>query len=526
MANSVRQVANVLLCAAALAGVPAAAVADSLVGPQLGNVTYRGEIRIGPDGDDDDAFAGHLLRGERLSLRIVSPFQSPLFPEIVVVGPDGTPRDVGVRSRGNFGKVLELRNWVVPETGLWTVHVRSQLATQGDYTLRMSIRSRSPERIVVPRDKTGTVPADVDFAFDAIEGARLELRATSRDRTAPQIVALTDPAGATVRDEDSVPVVGAAIARKGRVTLGVEALASGDGTYHAQITAPAGHRGFEATARVIPPARPRGSRRLGPDEPWIAPRLGLLRGVKERTVRIDGRNFSKLVRPVVLFGNAKGTDVSVDPFGNYLDVKPPQLAEGATVRVAVVNPDGQAAERPAFFFYVPTPRVEDITDVTGAAVRGSSTAGGRKVRFKGTGFETGVYVRFGGSQDVLPQILDSGEMELRTPAQPAGTVEIHLLDGFLHDEVVQIAFEYKAPPAIDSPAYTPEIGVSLGSVDIAGTGFEPTDVVLFDGSPAVTQWLSPFGLRFFVPVATSGQHAVSVIDRIGTVTACPNLTVQ
>lgn len=515
------------LCAAALlAAAHRPASGDTLVGPQLGNVTYKGELRIGPDGPDEDAFAGRLVQGERVSLRLVSPFQSPLFPEIVVEGPDGKPRTVSIRFGRPVGKFLELKNWTVPETGIWTFRVRPLLDTQGAYTLRFTIRSQPKVRIVAPKDGGGGGPVTLDVPFEATEGARLEVRAKGRGTFAPQITALRDPGGQAVLDAGGAPAVAATSARKSKVSLDVEALASGDGTYHLEFGAPAGNPGFRATARVIPADRPRGNVRLDPDEPWIAPRTILLRGVKERPVRIDGLHFSTAARPQVLFGDLPGTDVKVDFTGTYLDVTPPKLEEGSLVRVVVVNPDGQAAERPDFFFYVPTPLVEDVLDLSGNPVRGASVAGGRKLRFVGSGFETGVYVRFGGSADVLPQIFGAGEMEVKTPAQEAGVVEIHVLDGFLHDEVVPIQFEFKAPPEIASPAFTPASAAPLETVVLGGTGFEQSDVVLVDGLPVATVWVSDTALSFTVPSTTAGQHTVSVVDRVGTVVPCPKLTVQ
>lgn len=494
------------------------------LGPVLGNLSYHGDLLVGVEGEDTDEFAGRLAEGELLSVRIRVPFSSGLYPALDVVGPDGLARPVDVRSR-KLGRDLEIRAWPVPETGIWTVRVRPLLQTFGAYDLRLAVIRARTVRVDVDADDDGT-PAVVDVPVHALAGSKLDVRVTARGRgPAPVIEALVGPTGADVRDDAGALAVESAEKRRGRLTLAIDALPAGDGLYVVRVGAPAGHGALAVTASVVSPPRAKGKRKLSKSEPFLDVRKFPIRGVKERSIRLAGRNFASSA--TVLFGDTPGTEVFVDPSGTFLDVHPPQLVEGSTSRIAVVNPDGQAYERDAYFYYVPTPRLEDLVDRQGATVRGASTAGGRVVRFVGANFQTGVFLTFGASGDVLPQILSETMIEAVVPPGEAGEVEVHLFDAYLHDVQPPFLFEYKAPPTFAASPYTPATALTDGTtiVDIAGDGFGFADEVIFDGEAVPTTWLSPFGLRFTVPATTAGTHRIGVRDRVGTVANGPDLTV-
>ena len=84
-------------------------------------------------------------------------------------------------------------------------------------------------------------------------------------------------------------------------------------------------------------------------------------------------------------------------FLSFLDVVPPAGVDDTTVEVAVVNPDGQAHARDAYFYYVPQPTLTGLTDRAGVPVTGGSTAGGMIVRLLGTFFRKGQIVHVGAS---------------------------------------------------------------------------------------------------------------------------------
>lgn len=501
------------------------------LGPGLGDLTYRTQIRTTAQGADADEYAGVLSAGERLSVAVVSPFQSGLLPALEFVGPDGAARRVEVRARV-LGKQLEVRDWPVPETGRWTVRVASILGTYGKYSVRFRVRSPAPFRTEVEPDEEGVVPVDTELAFDALPGSRLDLRAEVRKGPAPQLVSLVGPDGTDVPGV-SGPAAGDAVEGPHAVRLRLNDVGPQCGTYRARFTAPAGHGGFVATAQVTTPRRERGVRRLRADEPYLDPRITPLRGVKDLPVRLTGLHFSAAPPPTVLFGDVPGTNVVVDPYGIHLDVTPPELPEGSTVRVAVVNPDGQVFERPGHFYYVPAPVVTDLVSIDpvgadGEPVRGASTAGGRRVRLLGSNFQTGIFLRFGGSADVLPILRGDGRMDVTVPAHGAGIVEVHVLDAYLHDAVAPLAFEYKAPPEFAADPYMPATVAGDGTawVTITGSGFAREDVVLFDGEPTQCVALPPFAIQFRVPVAAPGPHTVAIRDRVDTVTQGPDLTVE
>ena len=65
-----------------------------------------------------------------------------------------------------------------------------------------------------------------------------------------------------------------------------------------------------------------------------------------------------------------GTAVVVTAGGASLQVVPPDGAEGSTVAVAVVNADGQATERAAYFHYARPPVVTNLVRADGSPARG------------------------------------------------------------------------------------------------------------------------------------------------------------
>jgi hypothetical protein len=344
---------------------------------------------------------------------------------------------------------------------------------------------------------------------------------------AAAIAALRDPAGGDVLDAAGLPAVESVRKQRGGLSLHAVPLQEGDGAYVLRVTAPAGHDGFEVRASVVSPPRARGRRRLTTAEPWMEPRAFPVRGVQERTLRVRGRGFSTGLAPTVLFGDTPGSEVTVDPYGTYLDVRPPRLDGGTLLRVAVVNPDGQAFERADYFYYVPEPRVDDVVDLAGNPVRGASTAGGRAVRVLGANFETGIFVQFGASADVLPQIRSATQMDIVTPSGAAGMVEVHFLDTYSHDVQPPFLFELKVPPTIATTSpYDPASPSGDGTAAVTVTGtFDLEDVVLFDGQAVPTTWLAPWAVRFTVPATAAGIHAVAVRDRVGTVVTGPALPV-
>lgn len=521
--GAVTGAAAAVVCLAA----PAARADGEIVasGPPLGNVRYTAVIQDGPDGADTDDYSGELAAGERLSLRVKAPFRSPLFPLVQVVGPDGASRDVQFLFR-KLGRDIELRSWPVDSTGRWTVRVGQRLGTTGEYTAKFSVRSPGATRITVPPDATGSTPADVTLPIEALEGSRVEIRLRGKRGTMPAVTSLRDVGGADVVDELGGLAVAGAVTKRGSVTLVVPSIAAGSGSYEARLFAPAGHNGFTAQARVVPPKRATGKRRLSAEEPWFESRATAARGVHGRTLRIFGSGFSTTGEVKVLFGGVEGTTLSVESHGVWVDVDPPLLPGDRTYPVEIVNDDSQSYLRPAYFYYVPEPVLEAAVDRDGAPVIGASTEGGRVVRILGSGFQTGIFLRFGQSADVLPRIVSATEIEVTTPAHVEGVVDVRIFDAYLHDGTLPGTFEFKIPPVVGNPPYSPTTASTDGTtvLTVIGSSFQPTDEVLFDGSPLTTTYLGSQFLRVTIPAAAAGTHRIAVRDRVGTIAAAPDIT--
>lgn len=430
--------------AAAAWFAPDAACSEGPADAAIGNVTYRAAIRHGQDGSDTDRYSGVLLAGERLSVRVDSPFLSGLYPRIALLGPDGVPRDVDIVRFGRLGRRLEIRDFEATETGRWTVQVTGELDSYGSYSVRFQVKPLPVVRTHVPADTTGAAPADITVPFSGLAASRIKVKASARRGPVPAIASLVDSSGNEVLDDRGEPVADSARKLNGRaMTLDVSGAGGSDGDYGVRITAPAGHREFTVTVQAIPVTRPRGVRRHRPDEPWIEPVAFAERGVHDLMLRIEGRNFSHLPQPAVLFDGIPATELDVDPYGTWIRCNPPVLPGGALAGVTVVNPDGQAYSRDGYYYYVPEPRIDDVVDSFDLPVRTGSSAGGTKVRILGAHFETGVYIRFGESEDVIPLIKSSGEITVTTPPHPAGEVSIVLLDGYLHEVVAPVTFTYE-----------------------------------------------------------------------------------
>lgn len=311
-------------------------------GPAIGNVRYRTEI--GPVVTDVDDYVGALVRGERLSVHLDADRGSALVPEVAVIGPDGVERAPPVVAR-RAGVASSIRDFEIDTTGRWTVRVRGAGGSVGAYSLRF--RVAPPRRVVVAGQTLGGGgPIVRDHAVDAVDGASLTAVVRSaRVGTLAAIEAITGPA------DDAVPF-GAPARRGQKATWDAVRLTAGDGTYRVTVGLEDGSASYDLALAVSPPARPRGTVRLSPLEPKIPTVIAPLAGNAKQHLHITGANLSALPPAQVWFGSRRGSVVRSDPFGSWIDVVPPAGDDGEVVDVAVVNPDGQAVVRAAYFVYV------------------------------------------------------------------------------------------------------------------------------------------------------------------------------
>jgi hypothetical protein len=419
----------------------AAAASDPIVGPPLGNTTYRGDITSGPQGVDTDSFAGPLLAGERLRVSVLSKFQSPLFPRLEVTRPDGSVPTFDARVRRG-GKLIDARSILCDRTGTWRVDVTNLAGSQGNYTLSTRVKPM-PTMSLPPIALGGAAPATTTIELPGMALARLDVSVTFAKSDAPvRFYALTDPDGAEVL-QDGAPLVATATSSKRSVRLRKSVLSGGLGMYRLTLGVDSGSATASIRYRVVPTERPRttGVAKLASAEPYLVPLAVPLRGVSSLSVKIDGLNFSFPTPPRVLFDGAAGTIEERDDFGTTMRVIPPEGVDGATVAVTIVNPDGQAFTREDYFHYVAPPTITGVFDADGAPMLGGSTTGGQVARLTGTEFQPGVRVRFGNAS-VSTLVLADDLLEVIVPPHPKGQVSVAAFDVFDHEAFAPTGFTY------------------------------------------------------------------------------------
>jgi hypothetical protein len=319
-------------------------------GPVLGNNAWRGEIRD-EGAPDRDLFAGPLAKGDSLSVEVRATAPSGadgapgLLPRIAILDPSGAAREAPVRSlRG--GALLRLRRLPADATGRWAVVLSGVEDSEGPYLVRFRVRpapGRGRARLASPAPGGGVATA----AFEAVRGSVLFLEIAGLPVDGPPpLFDLLDPHG------EPVPHAAALLERRaGAWRLHGLSLDGPDGAWTAAVGLAPGEEA-RLRWRVLPPRRPRGTADLLPVEPRLAPRAAPLAVPPEGVVRLEGSGFSVSPEPTVLVDGVPARIHSVDGTGSAVEVVVPPRLPGTTAAVAVVNPDGQACEEPAYLVHL------------------------------------------------------------------------------------------------------------------------------------------------------------------------------
>ncbi len=505
--------------------------ADENVGPPIGRNGYKAHIEPGPDEPDVDDFVASLFAGEQLSVTVISGFQSPLIPQVELLDPTGADRsdEAGLGdSRGR--KKLRVKRFPIDVTGQWTVRISGLLETEGPFTVTFKVGT--PGKAREKKLSLGGSAGDTrDHTFESVGGALLDVKVTSKRATAlVTIDSVRAPSGAEALDGDGNRAADLVVTKRRKAELEDFELPAADGLYAVRVATDAEDAGYDLTVRVVPQGRPKSKRvvKLPSAEPFLdAPPQGLVRGVEDDELRLTGRNLSTDRAPLVLIGEFAAREVVVDPSGGFLDCVVPPGPSGVRVPVTIINPDLQAHRLPEFFLYVPPPEIESITLLDGTPITGGSTEGGLRVRLRGTNFASGQLIRFGEGPLVIP-ILRGPELEFSTPAGPAGFVKVVVFDTFGHQVESPFDFEYKLPPMFLAEPYLPAVAPADGGREIVvrGISFEPTDIVLFNGSPIAHTHLGSGVIRFEPPAAPDGFYVVEIEDRFGLRTRAPDLRIK
>ncbi len=184
-------------------------------------------------------------------------------------------------------------------------------------------------------------------------------------------------------------------------------------------------------ANAAPPADA-SSKAGAPTVSGIKPGFGPLTG--GTVVTIVGTGFTP--QSVVRFDQTVSPKTTQVNATTLKAVAPPRASAGV-VDVAVKVGDKEAVKEKAYTYATAKGKITDVTPKEGAP------AGGTKITIKGGQFAGDVAVSFGEALGVAPKVVDASTIEVATPAQPAGKVDVRVDAGADLIAVAPDAFEYK-----------------------------------------------------------------------------------
>jgi hypothetical protein len=218
-------------------------------------------------------------------------------------------------------------------------------------------------------------------------------------------------------------------------------------------------------------------------------------------VGIYGTSFTHV--RAVLFGQARGTSISVlSP--THLRVTTPPHAAGS-YRVRVVTSHGTSAA--VRFRYIAPPAVSSVRPAAG------STAGGSMVTITGARFTGVTGVLFGGRRGTNLHVASSTTLTVTAPPASAGTVDVRVITPYGTSAVVAgDHFAYLNPPTVSgvSPGSGPAAGGT--TVTITGSQLRYTSAVSFGDVPATdVTVVSDSTVTVRAPAHVSGRVDVTVV---------------
>jgi len=225
------------------------------------------------------------------------------------------------------------------------------------------------------------------------------------------------------------------------------------------------------------------------------------------SVTISGTNFSS--GATVTFGGNAVTNVNVTS-GTTITATTPAHNEGA-VDVTVTNSDGQSATFTQGFTYAGL-KITSVSPSTG------STSGGTNVTIKGSAFQSGATVTFGGVAATNVNVVDSTTIVATTPLGPATEqlmVDVVVKNPDGSTATLHPGFTYSVPP-LSVTSISPAVGVTSGGtvVTISGTGFTTAlnSAVTFGGVAATNVTIvDAVTIQVTAPAHAAGSVDVAVM---------------
>ncbi len=170
----------------------------------------------------------------------------------------------------------------------------------------------------------------------------------------------------------------------------------------------------------------------------ISPTSGSVEG--GTSVTINGDNFQPGAS--VSFGGSAASNVTLLSSTQLQAVTPPHAAGAVDVRVT--NPDSQSGVLSAAFQYQQE-TLQAGPSLTGISPASGSTNGGTQVKISGTGFQSGISVYFGNLLASSVTLVSTTELQVLTPAAPAGAVDVRVINPDGQSAVLQGGFSFLSP---------------------------------------------------------------------------------
>jgi hypothetical protein len=224
-----------------------------------------------------------------------------------------------------------------------------------------------------------------------------------------------------------------------------------------------------------------------------------------RPVTIFGAGFQ--VGATVTFGSLSAQSVTFVS-SSQLDVLTPVSSSG-TVNVTVTNPGGQSATLTNGFTFQNV-SISSVSPSSGPA------SGGTTVTINGNNFASGLTVNFGGVPATSVTFISSSQVTAVTPASPAGTVGVQVVNPTGQSATLQNSFTFIGPPTITS--ISPNSGPATGGTTflLTGTGFQTNVAVFIADIQASLDSTSPTEISGMTPNANlTGTVDVRVLNPDG-----------
>ncbi|MDR0268707.1 IPT/TIG domain-containing protein [Paenibacillus sp.] len=253
---------------------------------------------------------------------------------------------------------------------------------------------------------------------------------------------------------------------------------------------------------------------VGPEVTSVTPNSGLILG--NESIKINGSHFIDGAK--VYFNNTLISSTFVSD--TELSATTPSWAKAESVKVKVINPDGQEAALDSGYKYVnPKPVINSISPSQGLV------SGDLVVDIKGQYFLNGAKVFFDGVQLQSVTFYDSTQLKVRTPIWgKADVVDVQVVNPDGQDDVKADGFTYVLPDAPKISDIKPVEGPLSGGTSVSITGSNLGSVTeLYLGSAKVDiKSNNGTTITFTTPKATTaGKVDVRVVDKYGRASDLP-----